>query len=193
MVLSIRSNEDLIEDVYEGYHNSQRTGLFDPTTVDKRLDLKEIVIGVRLENHREAYPLSRLDRGGQGETDARLIQDHIGQIPVLVYHDPNTYFTAVYDRRSPSGFTHCFPEETSGNQVLDAQGDRWNILTGEGPNDKVLRRIPHVNIYWFAWVDFYPETEIFKKKSKKGARPRITTWTCSFAQTYSVSYYAQGL
>lgn len=30
-------------------------------------------------------------------------------------------------------------------------------------------RVPHVNIYWFAWADFYPETTVFAPQ--KGDTP----------------------
>ena len=163
-VLSIGSNEDLVQDVYDGYHHSQRTGLFEPETVDRRFGLKDVVIGVRLDEAEKAYPLNKVFWKGKGESGGRLVQDTRADIPVLIYHDPRSYFTAVYDLRDAVGSTHEFSEPPQGKLAIDTDGDSWNLLTGEGPGNTVLRSLPHVNIYWFAWVDFYPKTEIYKEK-----------------------------
>ena len=159
LVLSVRSNEDLERDVYEGYHASQKTGLFDPGLTDRRLGNKELVLGVRLGHHRKAYPLRESFWEGNGS--GRLIQDQIGDVPVLIYHNPESYFTAVYDRRRGKGLQHEFEEQPVGIYAQDSEGGLWNLLTGEGPSSIVLEFIPHVNIYWFAWVDFFPETTLY--------------------------------
>ena len=45
-------------------------------------------------------------------------------------------------------------------------GSTWDIVTGTavaGPLEgKHLQRVLHYNIYWFAWVDFYPHTMLFQ-------------------------------
>lgn len=159
LVLSVGSNEDLKRDVYEGYHASQKTGLFEPGLIDNRVGNKELVIGVRLESHRKAYPLRKSFWEGIG--NGRLIQDSIGNVPVLIYHNPESYFTVVYDRRQGKDLQYEFKEQPTGIFAKDSNGELWNLLTGEGPSGIVLHFIPHVNIYWFAWVDFYPETILY--------------------------------
>ena len=57
-----------------------------------------------------------------------------------------------------------FGDHAEGHIAKDSKGGLWNLLTGEGPKEAVLTPLPHVGIYWFAWVDFYPETELYDPK-----------------------------
>jgi len=34
-----------------------------------------------------------------------------------------------------------------------------NLQTGMGPDGMALRPILHLNVYWFGWVDYYPEAD----------------------------------
>jgi hypothetical protein len=161
-VLTIRGREDQRRDNYWDYHSSSRTGLFPPEHQDKRLSRKDLVIGVGIGGHRKAYSTEEDLWKSKQRGNWKLIQDTIGETPVLVYHDPNNYTSAVYDRRIGEK-TIQFKENTVGISAVDNSGQRWNMLTGTGPEDKSLRAIPHLNIYWFAWVDFYPTAELYQE------------------------------
>ena len=162
-VLSIRGREDQRRDNYWDYHSSSRTGLFPTEHEDKRLYRKDLVIGVRLGEIQKAYSTDKDDWKSGKKGRWKLIQDTVGETPVLVYHDPDNYATAVYDRRV-AGETLSFADTVEGYSAEDASGNTWNMLTGSGPEGKQLRPVPHMNIYWFAWVDFYPNTVLHQQK-----------------------------
>ena len=126
-----------MQDVYDGFHRSQRTGLFEPENVNKRFGLKAVVIGVRLNRAVKAYPLNKAFWKSKGKNDGRLIQDMIADIPILTYHDPRSYFTAVFDLRDAAGSSCEFSEPPEGKMSLDTDGVSWNLLTGQGPGNTV--------------------------------------------------------
>lgn len=55
-----------------------------------------------------------------------------------------------------------FADEVEGRRVSDRSGAKWDLLTGRGSEGRTLKPIPHLNVYWFAWADFYPETLIYE-------------------------------
>ena len=160
-VLTIRGREDQRRDNYWDYHSSSRTGLFPTEHQDKRLNRKDLVIGVSIGEHRKAYSAEEDLWKSNQKGSWKLIQDTIGEIPVLVYHDPDNYTSAVYDRRE-EGKTIQFEKNTEWIVAVDESGRKWDMLTGTGHEDKSLKAIPHLNIYWFAWVDFYPTAELYQ-------------------------------
>ncbi len=115
-------SRDYTRDPYAGYDRVQRL-MFDVEHRDDRFELKEWVLGVRVGDHRKAYPFSLLERavgpGGAGE-----IRDSVGGRTILIR----------YDRKHRTA------------QAFDA--DR--------------RALPAVMAFWFAWVAFNPQTEVFR-------------------------------
>ena len=163
-VLSVRGREDQRSDTYRDYHDSSRTGLFAPENSDNRLRNKDRVIGVILGPQQKAYPLVEKLWKGKEKGTWTLIQDRIGDTPLLVFYEPELYATGVYDRRLKDGALLEFETPAEGYRALDTEGRQWNLLTGEGPDGHSLTPIPHMAIYWFAWADFYPETLLYEKK-----------------------------
>ncbi len=51
--------------------------------------------------------------------------------------------------------TMTFDAEAGGIPPKDEPGKVWNLLTGDGLDMKQMSLIPHLNIYWFAWVHSY--------------------------------------
>ena len=156
------TRESLSQDVYADYHASQRPGVSGMEYTDDRLPNKALVIGakVRVKDGAplfRAYPLTHF-------VDARVINDTLGGVPLLIFHDKTSFATAVFTRnvagdvRTFSGQGKHFAEDNTGTP--------WNLITGEATtgNEKGTRleRLPAVNIYWFAWARYYPETSIYR-------------------------------
>lgn len=154
-VLSVQGREDLRQDTYRDYHASSRTGLFEPEHADRRLRAKEMVIGVQAEAMQKAYPLKK-----RHWKSNPVILDQIGEMPVVVYFNAETQATGVYDRRLDGQALLLTAQGMHG--AVDGEGRRWNLLTGEGPEGKRLTPLPHLRVYWFAWVDFYPKTLLYE-------------------------------
>ena len=161
-VLSISGAQYIRYDNYQDYHRSKRTGLFEPDRRDNRLKDKTLVIGVLSGTDRKAYPLDKTIWESKEKNAWNLIQDVISKTPIIVYHNPDQYATGVWDRRLPDGTTLTFPSPTEGHYATDSEGREWNLLTGTGSEDQQLTALPHVNIYWFAWADFYPATGLWE-------------------------------
>lgn len=157
LVLSVGGREDEAEDTYDDYHRSGRTGLFEPERKDRRLRAKERVVGALVGGRAKAYPLKVFKK-------TSILQDGVAGVPVLVFHDRETLFSAVYERRAEDGSLLTFPHPPQGYRVTDGAGRTWNLLTGRGDGGAQLRGLPCVDAYWFAWVDFHPDAGLFSLK-----------------------------
>ena len=166
-VLSVPFRDDMREsirrDIYEWYHKSQDTGVTKTEYTDKRLSNKSLVIGIQVADkngkiHYRAYPLTEF-------SERSLIHDTINGVPLLIFHDKDSFATAVYNR-TVGGEVENFIHK-GGYIVEDSPGRHWNLVTGKLKLSKhidvSLERIAAVNIYWFAWARYYPQTTIYRK------------------------------
>ena len=154
--------ENRSQDVYADYHASQRAGVSGMEYTDDRLPNKSLVIGVQVltkdgNTEFRAYPLTHF-------TETAVINDTLGEVPLLIFHDKTSFATAVFKRNVAEDartFTH-----QDRYFVEDNTGTRWNLVTGEATSGKDkgtrLERLPAVNIYWFAWARYHPETSIYR-------------------------------
>ncbi len=165
-VLSVPFKERMVEslshDAYYRYHASQETGVSGMKYTDKRLPNKSLVIGVQVEDsdgnkHYRAYPLTRF-------SETAVISDMLNGVPLLIFHDKDSFATAVYNRTIDGNVENFVYHED--NIAEDSSNRQWNLITGKASTsahiDLRLERLPAVNIYWFAWARFYPQTTIYK-------------------------------
>ena len=154
--------ENRHQDVYADYHASPRAGVSGMEYTDDRLPNKSLVIGVRVQTTNgdtefRAYPLTHF-------TETAVINDTLGKVPLLIFHDKTSFATAVF-KRNVAADTRTFTPQGR-YFVEDNTGTRWNLVTGEAVSGKDkgtrLERLPAVNIYWFAWARYYPETSIYR-------------------------------
>ena len=158
--VGMRENQS--QDVYADYHASQRAGVSGMEYTDDRLPNKSLVIGVQIQAEEgntqfRAYPLTHF-------TKTAVINDTLGEVPLLIFHDKTSFATAVFNR-SVAGEARTFSHQDM-YFVTDNTGTPWNLVTGEAVSGKDkgnrLERLPAVNIYWFAWARYYPETSIYR-------------------------------
>ena len=156
-------HESRSQDAYADYHASQDTGVSGMEYTDNRLPNKSLVIGVQVQTKGDntqfrAYPLTHF-------TETAVVNDTLGEVPLLIFHDKGSFATTVFKRivdDQPLTFRHeddYFAQDDSGTQ--------WNLITGEATSGKYngahLERVPAVNIYWFAWARYYPQTTIYRQ------------------------------
>lgn len=150
------SIEEQRRDSYAQYHAGPETGVSGMHYYDTRLDNKELIVGVKHGNQHRAYPTSVFQ-------PKPIIHDDIGNVPVLVFHDQNSGATTVYER-TLDGLPLVF-EWSEGYFAVDSSETVWNLVTGfatEGKyKGKQLERLPSINLYWFAWARFHPDTTIY--------------------------------
>jgi hypothetical protein len=154
--------ENRSQDVYADYHASQRAGVSGMEYTDDRLPNKSLVIGVQVQTEDgntqfRAYPLTHF-------RETAVINDTLGEVPLLIFHDKTSFATAVFKRNVAQDARTFTPQDRY--FVEDNTGTRWNLVTGEAISGKDkgarLERLPAVNIYWFAWARYYPETSIYR-------------------------------
>lgn len=144
-------------DPYASYKASADMGLFPPSYVDNALQPKEYVVGVTIQNDSVAYPYSYLYTHG-------LAIDSAGDIPLVVVFNPQTAAVNVFDRSI--GAEVLTFSKTNGNFFFDDKtNSSWRLITGEAVAGSfmgtVLKQVPFIAGFWFAWVDFHHTTRIF--------------------------------
>lgn len=137
------------------YDSSRQIGVGQETFTDDRLHPKEMVLGVRHDGVSRAYPLSVIKRRG-------VVNDEIAGLPVVL---------AVGPRDTVFGFVRRIEGQvlrfTIGDEMHLLAGDsRWRVSTGlavDGPYEgtQLHRANDRTPMFWFAWLDFYPETDVF--------------------------------
>ncbi len=129
----------------------------------------KFVIGVALAEHATAYPYPLA-------SDLRVINDHIGDHPVVVFVEPDSRDIKVYLRRPADDSmqeTELLFERDDQGRVVDQQtGSVWDVSRGvatDGPLKGVaIQQIPYVTSFDWAWIDFFPHSN-FYGVSREGA------------------------
>jgi len=149
------------DDPYTDYFDSPAAGVMGETRRDERRPAKALVTGALIGGQAVAYPWSDLAR-------ARVANDEVAGVGVLVVHDPRVRTTTLFERDA-GGRRLTFSAAPGGAEPLvleDAEtGTRWLAWTGaaiDGPlAGRTLARIPATTAFWFAWKDYYPNTRLF--------------------------------
>ncbi len=144
-------------DPYERYFNTSDAGVIGEAVEDRRLYVKEFVIGVEQNGEAVAYPYSVLN-------DQPVVNHEVGGVPVLVVFDAETGSGVVF-KRELDGQTLTF-QSVDGLDLQDAEtGSTWDGLSGaaqSGPlAGKSLERLKSTRSFWFGWKDFYPATAVY--------------------------------
>jgi hypothetical protein len=139
-------------DPYAGYDENQQIGI-SGGPVDGRLHPKAQVVGVATDEVARAYPLDAVSEAG-------VVNDTVGDLPVVVAATDDGTLVAYVRRVDGEAVTF----QRDGDALVGA-GSRWDLLSGEardGAHEGVsLRRANSRSpMFWFAWADFFPESEI---------------------------------
>lgn len=146
---------------------------FDQDNLDRRLPPMERVVDVESKGKRKVYPFSAISRKG-------VINDTFNGKHLVIFYKSGT--VSVLDEKEIKK-SRNIGSATLFNAVLEGRkltfqkkgehfkdketGSTWDI-TGfglDGPlKGKQLRVEPHSNHFAFAWLAFYPDTEIYGKK-----------------------------
>ena len=93
------------------------------------------------------------------------VNDNIGDIPILVYANPVDKSAHIYVRKV-QGMVLEF--EWVNGQLRDQQtGTVWDPTNGFGVEEplrrKLLKELPYIITYGWAWVTHYPHTELYTR------------------------------
>ncbi len=165
---------------YAGYDRIDQPPFLFRGKLDKRLLPMERVVTITMGKTDKAYPFSLLAK-------RRVMEDKIEGQPLVIFYFPGTasaldqediatskdvgatgVFEPILDlpalpgREQAGGRTLTFSFD--GNNIVDKEtGSTWNILgrAVSGPlKGKSLKRLNHIDTFWFAWAAFKPETLI---------------------------------
>ena len=152
------------QDRYAGYYSNNDAGVLGESSEDDRLGRKELVLGVDVDGSKKAYAFSALEAVG-------AVSDSFAGRDLLVFLDPATGTGLAYDRRvngRPLSFQlEDGPAGVQTVMVDEETGSRWRAFTGrafEGElKGQTLARLTSHLSFWFAWKDWYPETELYTR------------------------------
>jgi len=128
--------------------------LFPVEHSDERMHPKEIILGFYIDEIYKAYK--------QDDLELMIVtNDEIGNVPILLtslYSGNARAFERVVDGK-------ILDFEFSDGKILDLQtGSEWNYdghaISGEYKGQS-LNRLTSNPGFWFEWVAFHPQTEVF--------------------------------
>ncbi len=138
---------------YDDYEQRDDVG-FDVENVDGRLHSKAIVYGIAVGDGARAYPRERV-------TERGVVNDEVGGLPVVLVQDHRDCGVAAFVRRIDN---QTLTFELRNGTLVDGDGRRWSF-DGEalaGPHEgERLDRLNSNGVYWFAWSEFHPETDVY--------------------------------
>ena len=146
-------------DPYQDYYTGQDAGVVGRKRADDRLPLKEKVVGVRLGDKVKAYSFTALSRD-------RVVNDVVGGVPIAVVFDSTSSSGAVYRRDLGGTILTLAPGSTQLSMTDTETGSTWDGLSGRATSGldagMELVQVPITYGFWFGWVDFYPNTEVYR-------------------------------
>ena len=149
-------------DNYARYYQNNQPGVIGQNNVDDRLATKALVVGVDFDGTAKAYPTADL-------LDHPILNDTVGDKAALIFMDAATGTALVFDRRV-DGRELTFQPQGEPNGILtklvdDETGSVWSAFSGLALEGELagarLERLPSHLSFWFAWNDWYKDTELF--------------------------------
>ncbi|MCP5004515.1 MAG: DUF3179 domain-containing protein [Planctomycetes bacterium] len=97
--------------------------------------------------------------------DRSILVDEFQGLNLLIFMEKKTKRISVYDRLV-EGTVVDFDKNLSNEYATDnTTSTMWDLRSGIGVKgsmkDKYFRKVSFVSVYWFVWVENYPETELF--------------------------------
>lgn len=125
---------------------------------DNRLRPKEVIAGLRVGMEEKAYPFSQL-------RIARVINDRVSGVPVLVVHQPSSDTTTAFDARAKGRILRFQAADAEADSLVDLEThSSWNaygLCVGGPLKGSQLKALILMPEFWFAWSEFHPQTKVF--------------------------------
>ena len=152
-------------DPYANYYVRGDAGVIGETNPDDRLYGKELVLGMGFDDGAIAFPHTVL-------VNEEVVNTVVNGEPVVIYYHSQTTTALAYSRvvnGETLDFSLLVDESAEGVTkrwlVDNASGSKWLPFNGQAWEGEMqgtrLKPVHSVNIFWFAWSDYYPETELY--------------------------------
>src|SRR5690348_6149153 len=117
-----------------------------------------MVLGVDVDGASKAFPLQALRQ-------VRVVNDRIGDKPVVVVHQPASDTTTAFVARAGGTQLTFSAADAGASELIDREtGSRWTpygeCTAGRLKGSKLELVILEPE-YWFAWSEFHRDTEIY--------------------------------
>jgi hypothetical protein len=117
----------------------------------------DFVLGVAIGDIARAYRY-------RDTAEAIIINDMMGELPLLVYTNPETRSNHIFIRQLSDGTILTFTGDVSA-LTDDVTGSTWNpergLATDGDLRGQALREIPYISSFDWAWLDFYPHSDFY--------------------------------
>jgi quercetin dioxygenase-like cupin family protein len=134
---------------------------------DDRLRPKETVAGLKIGGETKAFPFTQL-------RIARVVNDSVGGVPVLVVHQPSSDTTTAFEARAMGKVLRFQTTDADAGSLTDLETHSvWNAygLCLQGPlKGTQLKTLVLMPEFWFAWSEFHPQTEVFTADNTQSSR-----------------------
>ena len=143
-------SRDYNKDPYFGYDENSST-FFPVSNRDNRLSSKEWVYGITVGDAHKAYKLESLKAKG-------VLNDSVAGTNLVLIAEAESSGVRAFERAS-----HTFTGRAA--DLRDEAGVKWKLTEDALINTKTgerLNRVQGVNSFWFGWVAFFPDTELFQ-------------------------------
>jgi len=119
---------------------------------DQRLSNKTVVMGIQTDLGSKAYEKEAVK-------ELMIINDEIEGQPIVIFYDARADQVRAFQRPSDTPMQLIDNELSDGNSIWTLTG------TPIDATDTALKSLDSMPVYWFAWVSFHPETELFQLDS----------------------------
>lgn len=151
-------DRDYNQDPYQGYDRDREIGIFGETRDDVRgIHPKEFVLGYAGYRSSIAFRYSRLAETGLAQ--ARLE----GRDLVATFAQGSAHLF--------SSGGHTFSPGPDG-RLVDERGTRWDPRNGTSEQGDSLEALAGIPSFWFAWLDFHPDTVVWGAFGIESITPR---------------------
>lgn len=152
---------DYTTNPYRRYERNGRIGINQNPVPERAVDLhpKTQVLGITANGAAKAYPLDRVAEAG-------VVNDRVGDVPVVVTTTAAERSLVAYVRRV-DGTTVRFERPSGPHLRATESGTRWAVATGRpadgsGSTPALEPATSQPQLFWFAWLDFHPETAVYE-------------------------------
>jgi len=130
---------------------------FGVTIQDDRLPAKTPVIAIRIEDATKAYARKAVLKQG-------IVEDEVARTPLLLVVAADGVVKLFERRLAQNVFTFSRTQD----DLIDQHGHHWSFdgVAQSGPwAGRSLPPLAPLNVYWFAWHAFYPESQLYLGES----------------------------
>jgi quercetin dioxygenase-like cupin family protein len=128
---------------------------------DDRLRPREMIAGLAVGNETMAFPIAAM-------RTARVVNERVGGVPVVVIHQPSSDTTTAFEARVNGKVLTFEGANADASAVVDtATRTTWDAygLAVKGPlKGTQLKPLILIPEFWFAWSQFRPGTRLFTNR-----------------------------